>query len=63
MKAVVFERFGEPSEVLSVREVPTPQPGPGEVRVTHLVAPGSPGHSLTAMFPGGDAPEPRRDTP
>jgi hypothetical protein len=37
--------------------------GPGEVRVTHLVAPGSPGHGSTAMTPGGNAPEPRRDTP
>ena len=28
MKAVVFERFGEPAEVLEVRDVPVPTPGP-----------------------------------
>ncbi len=32
MLAVVFDRYGPPA-VLSVREVPTPQPGPGEVLV------------------------------
>jgi NADPH:quinone reductase-like Zn-dependent oxidoreductase len=32
MKAVVFERFGGP-EVLEVREVPDPRPGPGDVLV------------------------------
>jgi NADPH:quinone reductase-like Zn-dependent oxidoreductase len=32
MRAVVYERFGDAS-VLSVREVPTPQPGRGEVQV------------------------------
>jgi NADPH2:quinone reductase len=32
MKAVVMERFGPP-EVLEYREVPTPQPGPGEVLI------------------------------
>ena len=33
MKAVVFERFGEPAEVLQVREVPDPEPGEGQVLV------------------------------
>ncbi len=32
MKAMVFEEFGDES-VLSFREVPTPEPGPGQVRV------------------------------
>ncbi|RMH19456.1 MAG: alcohol dehydrogenase [Gemmatimonadetes bacterium] len=32
MKAVVFSEFGGP-EVLRVADVPTPEPGPGEVRV------------------------------
>lgn len=32
MRAAVHERYGPP-EVLEVREVPTPVPGPGEVRV------------------------------
>ena len=33
MKAVVFERFGDPAEVLQVLEVPEAEPGPGQVRV------------------------------
>ena len=32
MKAVVFDRFGEPPDVLTVRDVPEPTPGAGEVR-------------------------------
>src|SRR6516225_187686 len=39
MKAVVFERFGDPAEVLQVGEVPEPQPGPGQVRVHMLASP------------------------
>ena len=46
MKAVVFERFGEPSEVLSVREVPIPEPGPGEVRVRMIASPVNPSDLL-----------------
>jgi NADPH:quinone reductase-like Zn-dependent oxidoreductase len=42
MKAAVFESFGEPSEVLKVREVPTPEPGPGEVRVRMIASPINP---------------------
>ncbi len=33
MKAVWFEAFGKPADVLQVGEKPTPEPGPGEVRV------------------------------
>ena len=32
MKAIVHRRYGPP-EVLALEELPTPQPGPGEVRV------------------------------
>jgi NADPH2:quinone reductase len=32
MRAVVIDRFGGP-EVLELREVPTPEPGPGQVRI------------------------------
>ncbi len=42
MKAAVFESFGEPSQVLTVREVPTPEPGPGEVRVRMIASPINP---------------------
>src|SRR5829696_150550 len=48
MKAVVFERFGEPSEVLRVREVPLPEPGPGEVRVRMIASPVNPSDLLVA---------------
>lgn len=39
MRAVVHHEFGEPTEVLTVEEVPVPQPGPGEVRVRTLLSP------------------------
>lgn len=42
MKAAVFDRFGEPSEVLSIRELPDPEPGPGEVRVRMIASPINP---------------------
>lgn len=47
MKAVVFERFGEPEEVLRVREVPEPELGPGHVRVRMLLSPLGPADFLT----------------
>jgi NADPH:quinone reductase-like Zn-dependent oxidoreductase len=46
MKAAVFDRFGEPSEVLTIREVPTPEPGPGEVRVKMIASPINPSDLL-----------------
>lgn len=46
MKAVVFEKFGEPVEVLSVKDVPIPEPGPGEVRVRMLMCPINPSELL-----------------
>jgi propanol-preferring alcohol dehydrogenase len=33
MKALRFEQFGEPEQVLHVVDLPEPEPGPGEVRV------------------------------
>jgi NADPH:quinone reductase-like Zn-dependent oxidoreductase len=42
MKVVVFERFGEPGEVLEVRDVPEPQPGAGQVRVRMRLCPINP---------------------
>jgi NADPH:quinone reductase len=42
MKAVVFEQFGDPAQVLQVRDVPTPEPGRGEVRVRMLASPINP---------------------
>ena len=46
MKAAVFESFGEPSEVLHVRDVPDPHPGPGEVRVRMILSPVNPSDLL-----------------
>ena len=46
MKAIVFERFGEPSEVLQVREVPIPEPGPGQVLVRMIASPVNPSDLL-----------------
>ncbi|HKM56851.1 MAG TPA: zinc-dependent alcohol dehydrogenase family protein [Isosphaeraceae bacterium] len=42
MKAAVFDRFGEPSEVLSLRELPDPEPGAGQVRVRMIASPINP---------------------
>jgi NADPH:quinone reductase-like Zn-dependent oxidoreductase len=49
MKAAVFEVFGDPSSVLSVREVPDPQPGPGEVRVRMIASPINPSDLLVVQ--------------
>jgi NADPH2:quinone reductase len=46
MKAVVFERFGEPAEVLQVRDMPAPAPGAGEVRVRMVLSPINPSDLL-----------------
>ncbi|HVK15795.1 MAG TPA: zinc-dependent alcohol dehydrogenase family protein [Fimbriiglobus sp.] len=42
MKAAVFDRPGPPDEVLTVRDVPTPTPGRGEVLVRMLASPVNP---------------------
>jgi NADPH:quinone reductase-like Zn-dependent oxidoreductase len=42
MKAVVCPRWGEPSEVLEVRDVDPPACGPGQVRVRMLASPINP---------------------
>ena len=46
MRAAVFEKFGEPTEVLQVRDVPEPHPGPGEVRVRMILSPVNPSDLL-----------------
>ena len=63
MKAVRFDRYG-PVDVLDVREVPTPEPGPGQVLVQVKAAGINPGeakiregllHALwPATFPSGE---------
>ena len=49
MKAAVFDAFGEPSQVLNVREVPDPKPGPGEVRVRMILSPINPSDLLVTQ--------------
>jgi NADPH2:quinone reductase len=49
MKAAVYESFGEPSHVLSVRDVAEPMPGPGEVRVRMILSPINPSDLLVVQ--------------
>ncbi len=46
MKAILCERWGEPEEVLQVREVPEPVPGRNEVRVRMIASPINPSDLL-----------------
>lgn len=47
MRAVTFDRFGEPAEVLSVKDVPTTEPSSGMVRVRMLASPVNPSDLMT----------------
>jgi NADPH:quinone reductase-like Zn-dependent oxidoreductase len=58
MKAVVFDRFGEPREVLQVREVPdVPAPAGGEVRVRMRMSPINPSDLMTVRGVYGRLPK------
>ena len=57
MKAVVFEQFGDPAEVLQVRAVPEPKPGPGQVRVRMLASPIGPADFITVRGEYGHRPQ------
>lgn len=46
MKAIRFDHYGEPAQVLTVQECPLPQPGKGEVRVRILASPVNPSDLL-----------------
>src|SRR6516165_9688484 len=46
MKAIVFDRFGDPAEVLQLRDLPTPEPAPGQVRVRMIASPINPSDLL-----------------
>jgi NADPH:quinone reductase-like Zn-dependent oxidoreductase len=56
MRAVVFDRFGEPAEVLQVRDVPVPEPGPGQVRVRMRASPVNPSDLLVVRGQYGRLP-------
>src|SRR5271167_3990539 len=62
MKAIRFDQYGEPADVLTVTEQPVPRPGAGEVRVKIRLSPINPsdllyvrGHysGVTPYFPSG----------
>jgi NADPH:quinone reductase len=46
MKAIRFDRYGEPTDVLTVTEQPVPQPGPGQVRLKIRLSPINPSDLL-----------------
>jgi NADPH:quinone reductase-like Zn-dependent oxidoreductase len=46
MKAVVVDQWGDPEQVLQVRDVDEPQPGRGQVRVRMLASPINPSDLL-----------------
>lgn len=46
MRSVVFEQFGEPADVLRIRDVPDPSPASGQVRVRMLASPVNPSDLL-----------------
>lgn len=56
MKAIVFEKFGEPAEVLQVRDVPKPEVGAGQVRVKMLASPINPSDLMTVRGQYGRLP-------
>lgn len=55
MRAVVFERCGEPADVLEVREVGEPHAQPGEVVVRMLASPVNPSDLMTIRGTYGKA--------
>ncbi|MBM4068489.1 MAG: zinc-dependent alcohol dehydrogenase family protein [Planctomycetes bacterium] len=56
MKAIVFDRFGEPAEVLRVGEAAAAEPGAGQVRVRMLASPINPSDLLSVRGMYGKLP-------
>ena len=52
MKAMIFEETGEPTDILHVRDIPDPTPGPGDVLVRVLLSPVHPAdlHVMRGRF-------------
>jgi NADPH:quinone reductase-like Zn-dependent oxidoreductase len=57
MRALRFEAFGEPVQVLSFQDVPDPQPGPGEVRLRMSLRPINPSDLLQVKGVYGRRPD------
>ena len=56
MRAIRFERFGPPAEVLHLMDVPAPEPGPGQVRLRLTHRPINPSDLLTVSGEYGALP-------
>ncbi|MFC3613433.1 zinc-dependent alcohol dehydrogenase family protein [Lutimaribacter marinistellae] len=63
MKKLVYDRHGDPAEVLQLQNLPDPEPGPGEVRLRMKVMTINPADLLTVEGRYGAEPEPLPDTP
>jgi NADPH:quinone reductase-like Zn-dependent oxidoreductase len=57
MKAIVFEQFGNPTDVLQLRDVPAPEPGPGHVSVRMRAVPINPSDLLVVRGQYGRLPQ------
>ena len=57
MKAVIYEEFGDPSQVLKLTDKDAPQPKAGEVRVRTILSPINPSDLMSIR--GGYTYEPR----
>jgi NADPH:quinone reductase-like Zn-dependent oxidoreductase len=57
MKAIVFDRFGDPAEVLQLRDIPVPEPGRKQVRVRMLASPINPSDLLMVRGTYGRLPQ------
>lgn len=56
MRALVFERFGDPEDVLQLYDVPVPEPGRNQVRVRMLASPVNPSDLLVVRGQYGRLP-------
>ena len=56
MNTIVFEQFGDPRDVLHVRETPIPEPGRGQVRVRMIASPINPSDLLVVRGQYGRLP-------
>jgi NADPH:quinone reductase-like Zn-dependent oxidoreductase len=52
MKAMIFEETGEPRNILHIRDIPDPTPGPSDVLVRVLLSPVHPAdlHMMRGRF-------------
>jgi NADPH:quinone reductase-like Zn-dependent oxidoreductase len=57
MKAIMFDHFGNPADVLRVGDAPMPEPGRNEVRVRMLASPINPSDLMTVRGQYGKPPK------